>query len=287
MHVRELFITSTVCSMLLSASVCAQPSDPLPVRAEIPPASAALVTACMGLTGSHSAKKPLELKVQVDLQGRKFLLNTGQQVVITSAMPSDGGMVVIRDVFMPMNDETPVAFGPALKLYLSHQRHDTFGDIAIALSAPVREGQSYAFTGTGIVGTDSGIPGHVSIYYDAPPNADRAVTVGLATSQDTGEPRPVNHYVLQRFETRVIPIPGPCVLILVGGGVKSGETLPIHLLRPVKRVQAVTGEGPPVRLAPGVPILSNALRVDLTASEQVVVHFDSALNAFQYGPYPD
>ncbi|CAM4434423.1 hypothetical protein [Corallococcus exiguus] len=223
----------------------------------------------------------------MDIEGRRFLLSTAQSVVITSAEPSDGDTVVIRDAFVPIADDLTVTVEPVSLLYITQRLHGAFDNIKIALSAPIQAGQGYEFTGSAVVDASTRLPGYISVYYDAPSNADMAVTVGLATkARDASTPQPINHYVLQRFETRAIPIPGPCVLVLIAGGVRSGETLPISLLRPSKAGQAVSGEAPAVAQSPGVPMLSRYLRVDLTASEQAVIHFDPRLNAFQYGPQP-
>ncbi|RKI44547.1 hypothetical protein D7Y27_13620 [Corallococcus sp. AB004] len=214
-------------------------------------------------------------------------MNTAQRVVITSAEPSDADTVVIRDAFVPIADDWTVTVEPVSLLYISQRLHGAFDSIKITLSAPAQAGQGYEFTGSAVVGASTSLPGYISVYYDAPANADMAVTVGLATkAQDASEPQPINHYILQRFETRAIPVPGPCILIFIAGGVRIGETLPISLLRPLKGAQAASGEALAVPRSSGVPMLSRYLRVDLTASEQAVVHFDTRLNAFQYGPQP-
>lgn len=307
MRVSKLCIASNACILLLGFSACTQspalpppqaarplsvmagpvqPSPPAPgTRSRHPDATGA---ACTAPPGSNLGTKPLKLKVQVDVEGRRFLLSTAQRVVITSAEPSDADTVVIREAFVPIADESTVAVEPVSMLYITQRLHGAFDSIEVTQSAPVRAGQGYEFTGTAVVDASTHLPGYISVYYDAPPNADRAVTVGLATrSQDESAPQPISHYVLQRFETRAIPIPGPCILILIAGGVRTGETLPISLLRPSTAAQAVSGEVPTVPQSPGAPMVSRYLRVDLTASEQAVVHFDTTLNAFQYGPQPN
>jgi len=270
MPIFQRLITFSAC-LLMASSPVASPTTSSPARS--PPAR-------------RPSAHTLDLNIQVNRQGRQFLVDTGQAVVIASATSSDGDTVVVRKVFSPLGDELRVLLEPSSALYLSHRLQSPFDVIEFADTSKVQPGQRYAFNGVRLVNLGNGFPGYVSVYYDAPRGADQPVTVGLAAREQEQETlQPINHFGLQRFETRVIPVPDTAVLLLVAAGVQGGEVLPRRLLRPVGTETSVsTGGSPPTQPLADAPLLGNYLRID---SEHNVVHFDPSLNAFQYGPYPE
>lgn len=227
----------------------------------------------------------VKLRIHVDVHGREFLSATGQKVVIASADLSDGNTVVIRDTLAPIADETTVPFQPATRMYISSRIYGAFDIIEVNYDVSAREGQRYVFTGSGVVSGGAGLPGYISIYYDAPPNSDRPVTVGMA-ALDGGAttPRPIDHYVVPRFETRLIPAPSASVWVFIARGMESGEVIPASILQPAGPASAGERGGAAARVSRGAPMFGGSLLVDLTATEQNVIHFDSTTNRFQYGP---
>jgi hypothetical protein len=287
MSAAKLLITINASILLWSA--CTSGRQPA-----LPPLQSGASQPCEPVGRIHpsppsplSELQALSLRIQVDPPGRSFLFGTRQSIVIASADPSDEHTVVIRRAFDAVMEETTETFGPDWVLYLSPQSYAAFDIIEITYSSLSQAGQLYEFTGSQIVGAGAGVPDYISVYYDAPSNSTQPVTVGIATTrQGVTTPQPVSHYVLQRFETRLLPVPSPSVRVFVAGGVKSGEVIPCSILRPVGSVQASSRGSPPVQMFSGAPLFGNYLQVDLTAPAQSVIHFDSTINAFQYGHYP-
>jgi hypothetical protein len=287
MPTSKLLRTLKACILLLNACTSAR-------SLALPPSLSGASTPSVPVERLHSSAQPqlakpqpLSLSIQVGPQGRRFLSDTGQQIVIASTDVSDGNTIVIRRVLDPFFEGPTVVLEPSWLLYLSPQLYAAFDLIKIADSTPGQAGQKYAFTGSQIVAMGDGVSGFISIYYDAPPGSTQPMTVGIAVkSKDSATLQPINHYVLQRFETRLIRVPSSSVWVFVAGGMKSGQVVPVSILQPVRQVQSNFSRSPIVQMNPDAPLFGDYLPVDLTVPAQSVIHFDATINAFRYGPAP-
>ncbi|MFA6052443.1 MAG: hypothetical protein WC762_07610 [Methylobacter sp.] len=239
----------------------------------------------------------LTLNINVDIEGRQFLITNQQKVAIALASPlsESNTAIVVAFVIEPSADSTRIVFDSDAILYVSYSPVAAFDIIKIAYPAPtpVVYGQAYNFNGVAIVGGDTraGLDGYVTIYFDAPQSSTLPVETGLAWyihEKDTSSPTlplPINYYTLYPYETRVIPKPDPVVWVFIASNdISAGSVLPVSIMKPLSNsVQAFNVGTDSVKQA-AVPQIGDYLSVDLDAPEQATIHFELTKNAFVYGP---
>lgn len=254
-----------------------------------------LLVAAALLVASAGSAAPLQMSINITKEDRQFLLDNQQMIAI--AMPSpvsgDGAAVVVALMLRPVANRTQVvfdAFGPAATLYAAHPPVAPYDRIAMALQAPVADGQAYSFNGAAINGNGAGVAGAVLVHYDGPATAGPPVVVGVAGQvHDAGldpppPPVPLNYYVLNRNETRLIPQVQPVAWIFICSDMGAGTVLPQALLQPTPQSSpASQARAAFPRQMPALQI-GPYLSVRLDAGEQTDVYFDSGSNAFGYAP---
>ena len=233
---------------------------------------------------------PLLLSINMTAQDRQFLITNNQKIAIVMPYPaSDDTSVVVALVLQPIANLTQVAFEATPVLYLAYAPVGLFDTIKIALQSPAAYGQAYSFDGARINGEGTGVPGYVSLYYNAPKAGGASVITGLAgyvydvATGKQAQPSPLNHYLLNRYETRLIPATRPVAWVFVSTDVNIGSVLPMAALKPVSPStttrsgdHALAGkQAPPLQIGRYLP-------VQLDASEQTNIYFDIGANAFSY-----
>lgn len=235
---------------------------------------------------------PLTLNINVNTEGRQFLITNKQKIIIALANPlsEDNTAIVVSMAFQPIADSTQIAFDSEnVALYLAHMPMpvDAFDTINIdqAVQAKVAYGQAYSFNGTQINGENGGLKGYVTIYFEAP-NSTQPVVTGLAWNiydKAMGEPMtplPINYFTLNNLQNRVIPKPNPIVWVFIASDISVGSVLPISILKSELSAAQVLND------KTAVPQIGRYLSVNLDAPEQTTIHFENAANAFVYGSYP-
>lgn len=271
-------------------------SSPLeaPVRLFLARILLVTVTVVCGLFFCGCVAAERTLNINTNSKDRQFLIDSQQNIIIAFASPlSESNNIVAALAFQPIADSMTVAFDPSAKLYLSQQWPvKAFDTIKAAYISSVVYGGMYAFNGVEIIGYASGVDGHVTIYFDAPPSSTRPVTTGLASyiydkaTAKPAAPSPINYYALYRFETRVMSAPSPIIVVFVASAVYAGTVLPTNILKPAPHSVPIFNEGgaSPSVVTSSVIQIGRYLPVDLDAPEQSSIHFDLMANAFAYGP---
>lgn len=240
------------------------------------------------------AADQLQLTIDINIDGRNFLIANQQKIIIALASPAseDDTAVVAATLLQPISDSTQMVFDPDVALYLTYWPVAAFDVVDMALQSAAVYGQGYSFNGVQINGNGKGLNDYVSIYYDAPPNSQPVVT-GLAwfiydiSMGKPATPSPVNYYTLNRFEARIIPQPAPIVWVFVASGIDTGSVLPLSILKPTSPPSSSANSGAAVSAAGTVvPQIGRYLAVNVDPSNQATIHFDLSTNAFADGPYP-
>lgn len=234
---------------------------------------------------------PMQLTIYVNLDARQFLISSNQKIIIVLPDPmSEGGTAVVAAATLqPIADSTTLIFDSDSALYVTSGPVAPLGVLTMGVTNPMVYGSAYSFNGVQINGNGSGLSGYVSIYYEAPLSSQPVVT-GLAEfiyESATGKPQtpsPINYYTLNPFETQYIEQPTPVVWAFVASDISTGSVLPLSILTPVSpsssRAKALLESNSSFQIG-------RYLAVTLSSSNQASIHFDSSINAFVDGPYPE
>jgi hypothetical protein len=249
-----------------------------------------LVLAALLALGDGRAA-PLLLNIHLTAQDRQFLIANRQKIAIVLPSPAsdENASVSVALVLQPIANVTQVAFETSPVLYLAYAPIGSFDTIRMAMQAQVAYGQAYSFDGVGINGEGAGVDGYVALYYAAPDAPGPPVVAGLAgyvydvATGKPAQPAPLNHFTLNRYETRLIPRSAPLAWVFVSTDVGVGSVLPVLALKPVAPSAPAQrgGSALPGRQTPALQ-LGRYLPVRLDASEQTTIHFDINGNAFGY-----
>ena len=235
------------------------------------------------------------LSINMTAQDRQFLIDNKQKVAIVLPVPASGdnSSVVVAMVLQPIANLTRVAFEQAPVLYLAYAPIGAFDTVRMAQQTRVAYGQAYSFDGVRVNGEGNGVGGAVGIYFNAPNNTVPPVVAGLAAHMydvavgKQQNPAPLNFFLLNRYETRLIPQPGPLAWVFIGTDLGAGSVLPLALLKPVPLSTPAPAAGPATAgQAPPALQIGRYLSVKLDATEPANIYFDINGNAFSYTADP-
>lgn len=234
---------------------------------------------------------PLQLTLSVNDEARQFLIDTGQQIIVVLPEPSSPteAMVVAVALELPLVDSAELILELDRELYVSSQWVLPLGEVVMSASHSAQTGRAYRFDGRSISEDGPGLPGYLSLYFDAPPNA-RPVQAGLAgfvywkAAGRAEHPSPLRYFTAQRMHTQIVASTEPLLWVFVGSGIGNGSTLPRALLRPAAPVLT---SAPRVAARPTNLQFSRYAAVKPSAGNTTILHFDRALGAFVEGPYPE
>ena len=233
-------------------------------------------------TSAEAGSSLPALNIQIDSQGQQQLTNAGQQVAVAWSILSDGNSYIVNQVIDPAFSPMTVTFDASMAIYASYRAYAPMDTIRMEEVQPIVGGQLYAFNGTAFVQESLGVPGYVMVYYDAPASSTQPISIGFAAKQSDGSWNPASLTVLSQYVTSTMQMPAPKLLIFAAAPATPGLVVPAASLRPVTssatNLAAVSSS---TSLQTG-----RYLSVDLNASEQRTIHYDSNLHAFQYGAYP-
>lgn len=237
---------------------------------------------------------PLRLSINVNIEGRRFLISSQQKIIVTIENPAseDDTTTVAAIAFQPISDSTQLLFEPDAFLYMDYWPAVAFGRLSVTLQQSVTYGMAYSFNGVQINGDSNRLDEFISIYYDAPLNS-QPVIAGMAwyiydaSIGRPSAPSPINYYTLNRFEARIIRRPLSVARIFIASGISTGTIIPLSIMKPIS--EALTNTRNVETLSNdyfSTPQIGRYLSVNVDSSNQTVIHFDTAINAFVEGPNP-
>ena len=250
---------------------------------------------CAGLAAGLFAQigqaGTLQLTLYLDVDARQFLNASHQSILIVVPNPASeaDNTVVALTLPPPIADSMKLIIEPDSSLYIANGTVSSVDVINMGLITPVLYGNAYSFNGVQINGDGKGKDGTVGIYYEAPSNSQPLIT-GLAlfmydsASGKPSAPSPINTFTLNRFQSRYISQPASIIWVLVGSDISNGSVIPTGVFKSATSYSTYSNTSPRTR---STFQLSRYLEVTFNAQNQASIHFDTSVNAFAPGPYPN
>lgn len=214
------------------------------------------------------------LKINIDSQGRQFLSENIETIVLVSPADVSYGYSVACVSFSPFGDDNTIVFNDSRFEYATSQDIQFNEVIVMAITENVSAGNIYNFNGVDIV---PGGPAYSSEVYAlcnrGSNNDDLTCGLGQLITINNGEAQncPLNVYSAPYNQTIYFPTTTK-IWIFVASGIDAGMVIATPMLTPVGSSQFENDVS-------AAMTVGDYLEVDLTENPTVI--FDATINAFR------
>jgi hypothetical protein len=218
----------------------------------------------------------ITLSVQVDEDGRKQLLQSGQKICIVRVLEGEDDYVVACAAFLPFGPQTDILFYPEWSVYVMQGGITTFEPVNMQITGDLEPGQQCTFDGSGFSNYEPAWSEEVFGLINN--TVSTLVSAGLAQKMNISNLSAFSAININALPANEISFfqPKDDIRVFIAKGVESGMVLPASLLRPAQALKTMVAS-----------VSSIGVYLTVSLLNAVVIHFDNVKNCFAPGPLSD
>ncbi|MES2479085.1 MAG: hypothetical protein V4561_08360 [Bacteroidota bacterium] len=214
------------------------------------------------------------LTINIDSQGRQFLLDNNETIVLVSPQDIDYNYSVACVSFSPFGNSNTVVFNNTWIEYASSQNIQFNEVILMGMTENASKGNIYIFNGISIIQGGAAYSNEVYGLSNKGADIDN-LTCGLGQlitiNSDEAQNCPLSVYSTPYNQTTYFQATTK-IWIFVASGIEAGMIIATQMLTPIGSTQFENGVS-------GALTVGDYLEIDLT--ENPTVSFDATINAFK------